>query len=1463
MTDYKSLTIPSKLRGEENYPQFKEDFLNRLEILNLARYLNLSGKLKIPKKIDEDGDGKFTDAELHLWREYRKGDGLTQEAIKYNIPEMAKGLIAGSKNAAEMWKKLTNHYEGSGYIRKLISIQDYVRMRYESYDTIQDFNNAFNEAIIRLNQLKIAPPTEWHSIMYISALDTAWPQWATNQRIRARDLETAPTLETLQNDIIDENRSRGRSSIDAGTALAAHNRKALGRHGKPGDGPGREPTWCDGCKKWGWHVKSACWIANPKLKAEHNQKKGKDTKSDGKSAKTATSQEDNNDSSSDESIHLSALNTKKVTKKTGYMARIRKTNSGWKADTGASDDYACDPGWFNPGTLVTTGEMPSISTGNGDVVASGYGKVTLNCVLSNGKVQVLHLEKVYYLPECPHCLFAGERFYRQKGWFKHGKMYIANGKEIGQFDDDMFIILDKASTALTTSIHSETALPAALQKGKPTFELMHRRFGHISHDSLKRTMAVVTGFNKFTLPEEDHVGTKLCEPCELAKPIRRTRKTTDRRSNDIFGRVHVDVFKMLPLGPKGEGVAILFTDDASRARWIVNGRTKKDAQKAIEWFVKMVKTQYNLTVKAWRLDGGKEYGGDKMNDMCVSLGSTLELTTPYTPEQDGISERGGRIIIERTRTVMIDSNIPKYLWTYIIHAVVHIVNRTMSRAVTGNITPYEALMNQVDKNKDNRPDISHIFVLGSRTWVQIPKERRIAAQKLAPRAEEGILVGFEGNHIYQVWVKTRPKGHQLVRTSNISVDEGEFSEAPSLGMINVEIANGEVIKNDPPQQRAIESHSIPNDKETVFEQSSSASHTENIEKHLTNLEEEITNAEAQDEFTEDFRDPNNNEGNPDHIPEPVTKARRGRPPGSKNRSKSTPPGTVSDRVTRAQAKVVALIAQQEYYKIEEYTSTLRNAFKTSIDLDNGDPNTLQEALSGANAEMWREAVEREYKSLAENDTFTLTKKSKLQPQHKVLGGRLVFKTKRGKNGEIVKFKVRWVVKGYAQRKGIDYEETYAGVCKSVTWKVCFARAAVNDWEVEQMDAITAFLNGESDGEIYVEIPPQFLEILNIKKANRNEWVCRLLKSLYGLKQAPRLWQEKLIGELGKMGYFAIKADSSAYRNPKTEITILVYVDDFLIIGPAGNDLNSVKSGLCNAFKMEDLGPASYFLGIRIVRDRSARTIKLCQDAYIKKIIEKFGMADCTTVKTPMDPGQKEFMVPFEGQASAADIQLYQRMVGSEMHAAVQTRPDIAYTLTVLSRFLKNPSPAHMIAAKRVLRYLKGSIYTCIEYGPRNDVTIHGYADSDYAGDLEKRRSTSGYCFFLGGGIISWRTIRQTVVALSSTESEYYGLAYSMREAIWLRKLLTELQYTSQDAKSILIRGDNAGALALAKNPEFHQRTKHIEVQWHFVQDQVKKGKVKVEFIGTSDMAADGFTKGLTRVLHQRFMGLIRLSKLDC
>lgn len=336
-----------------------------------------------------------------------------------------------------------------------------------------------------------------------------------------------------------------------------------------------------------------------------------------------------------------------------------------------------------------------------------------------------------------------------------------------------------------------------------------------------------------------------------------------------------------------------------------------------------------------------------------------------------------------------------------------------------------------------------------------------------------------------------------------------------------------------------------------------------------------------------------------------------------------------------------------------------------------------------------------------------------------------------------------------------------------------------------------------------------------------------------------------------MGFTRSNGDWSVYHRPTIdrcgEAFLVAYVDDMLISSPSRSATAQIKQDLAKKWRMTDLGEAKFVLGLRITRDQSRGTITLSQEAYIDTLLEKFDMVDAAPVSTPAEAGKK--LEP-EGEACKAGTTAYQALVGCLMWTSLCTRPDITYAVAALSRFNASPTEAHWKAGKRVLRYLKGTKALGLELGgPKSSLNLEGWIDADYGGDLEKRRSTTGYAMSFCGGIVSWSSRLQKTIATSTTEAEYMALTEGAKEVAWLRAMARDLGVRLDGP--VQLWGDNQSALKLAENPGFYRRTKHIDIQWHFIRQEVAEGRVRLDYIATANQRADILTKGLARPAHER------------
>ena len=471
-----------------------------------------------------------------------------------------------------------------------------------------------------------------------------------------------------------------------------------------------------------------------------------------------------------------------------------------------------------------------------------------------------------------------------------------------------------------------------------------------------------------------------------------------------------------------------------------------------------------------------------------------------------------------------------------------------------------------------------------------------------------------------------------------------------------------------------------------------------------------------------------------------------------------------------------------------------------------EPKSYREALVSPDKAKWVVAMEQEMQSLHDNEAWTLTE---LPKGRKAVGSKWTFKEKRGADGNITRYKARLVAQGFSQQYGKDYDETFSPVVRSESVRSVIALAAQRNLVVHQMDVSTAFLNGKLQEEVFMRQPDGF------QVSGKEDLVCRLHKSIYGLKQSSRCWNFELHSYLVGKGFIQSANDPCIYIYPDGKRIVAVYVDDLVLATPNLKVMSILKASLSDRFSVTDLGEFNFFLGVRA--EFSDEYITLRQDAYTERILSRFGMENCKPVSTPADPAVK--LVPAADGETTVDSGMYQSAVGSLLYLSIWTRPDIAYAVSSVAKYSGKPTQTHYTAVKRIFRYLRGTV----DFGlcfPRTDnphVDLVGYSDSDWAGDVGDRRSTSGYLFKIGDCAVSWRSRKQSVVALSSAEAEYIALASGAQESVWLSRVVLELTGGSGKACSVM-HVDNQSAIAMAKNPQFHGRGKHIAIKYHFIRE---------------------------------------------
>ena len=493
------------------------------------------------------------------------------------------------------------------------------------------------------------------------------------------------------------------------------------------------------------------------------------------------------------------------------------------------------------------------------------------------------------------------------------------------------------------------------------------------------------------------------------------------------------------------------------------------------------------------------------------------------------------------------------------------------------------------------------------------------------------------------------------------------------------------------------------------------------------------------------------------------------------------------------------------------------------------PNTYKQAMQSKDKLDWIEAMNKEIQSLRDNNTWDLIKPPANQ---EVIGGRWVFSVKVDPSHNI-KFKARYVAQGYNQRQGLNFDETYAPTPTMSSIRCLMDIANDESLLCHHCDVNNAYLNANIDfEEIYVRQPQGYIEDPTL--------CCKLKKALYGLKQAAYRWHVTIVEFLVSQGLKQSVVDPCVFirRSKSSTLIILIWVDDLIVAASSEIVMNTFKRNFAGTYKIKDLGELSYFLGIQFKITKNV--ISLNQSFYIQTILNRFNMNEAQPRSLPCDPSIYDLLrLPSELMENPTP---YREMIGSLIYLMHCTRPDLAFTVTLLSRFMQKPTKMHFKLGRTVLQYLIGTKHYDLKYvKSREPLKITGYSDSDWASDNDFQ-SISGFAFRLNehSALVSWRSGKQSIVAASSCEAEYIALFHAGTEAIFLRQLLAEFQQLP--AQTVLIYGDNIGSITLAKHPAYHRKTRHINIKYHFIRRYVSNKSIALAYIPSRLNLADMATK---------------------
>ncbi|KAK1424826.1 hypothetical protein QVD17_20164 [Tagetes erecta] len=920
----------------------------------------------------------------------------------------------------------------------------------------------------------------------------------------------------------------------------------------------------------------------------------------------------------------------------------------------------------------------------------------------------------------------------------------------------------------------------------------HHRLGH-PHPQLLNSM-----LSKYSLPLLNKCYDQTCEACFVGKSSKINLLSSTNKSSHILDLIVCDVWGPAPESSfDGHSYFLLCVDQFSKFMWIFPLKQKSDVFETFKHFLVMVERQFNTKVKAVQMDWGGEFRS--LSNFFSSLGVLHRLSCPHTSEQNGLVERRHRHVVETGLTLLSHSKVPRRFWHFAFDTAVYLINRMPSRT-NSNVSPFEHLFKR-------SPDFSFLKIFGCRCY---PHLRPYNKHKLDFRSIPCIFLGYStSHHGYRCF---DPSTDRIYIARHVRFDENFFPFRP----------NHNQVPTQPTPTPDPYTSSYPTDLPIppIFPTESplptppihgpSAAPTSNIPTPPTPPPPPI--------FHTYQRRSKQQPGAATSTPTTAT---------SSSQNSTNPPRQRPSNL-RPNPK------QTKPYSPGSFHASTSPSEPITFAIANTDPN-------------WKAAMAAEFSALMRNRTWSLVPRV---PNSNVIGCKWVYKLKDDQHGALTRYKARLVAKGFKQQPGIDYHETFSPVIKSTTIRVVLSLAVAQKWQLRQLDVQNAFLHGDLNETLYLEQPPGFVD------PEKPDHVCLLHKALYGLKQAPRAWFHRLSTALQKLGFVGSKTDPSlfVYSSNGTLLYMLVYVDDIILTGNNSQAINHVVQQLSTTFALKDMGSLSYFLGIEITSQ--GNDVVLSQRKYINDLLERANLTKAKPVSTPITTSAK---LALGDSALFDDPVKYRQMVGALQYVTL-SRPDITFAVNKVCQFMHSPTINHWSAVKRILRYLRGTSNYGLQIKHDSSINLHAYtdaefqslsafSDADWAGCPDDRRSTGGYAIYLGSNLVSWSARKQKTVSRSSTEAEYKALADTVAELTWLQTLLKELRVHT---KSTTLWCDNLGATYLSANPVFHARTKHVEVDFHFVREKVAQRELSVQFISTKDQIADVFTKPLAS---QRFLNL--------
>lgn len=906
-----------------------------------------------------------------------------------------------------------------------------------------------------------------------------------------------------------------------------------------------------------------------------------------------------------------------------------------------------------------------------------------------------------------------------------------------------------------------------------TLDDWHQRLGHISKETIKY-MAENKLVDGLVIANDRSSQCEVCAESKITRCSHPTRKSIKANKPGVV--LHFDtVGPMSETSLGGANYYVLCKDEFSSYRKVAFVSNKSEIPLYVKQFINETKLETGNSVLKICTDNGTEYKNREVDEFLAKDGTLHDLSAVYTPQQNGFIEREVRTVTEAARTLLLHSKLEKNFWAEAVNVAVYILNRTISSRKK-DMTSYEGWFGK-------KPLLGNLHVFGQSAVIKLPDHKM---EKFGPKGIKLTFIGYTS--IYNSF--------RFIDLNNFKV----YITADAVFLDNSDIISKEV--------KEVESEivTIADDKDSSYETLETSDAESSDSTEITDHYEQ----QSAYEYNADYSTPprpetiQEEEEDLEHLDLFETPARM---PAERNKDLGRL-GTLRPRKTKP-----------------NYMPPKPPVLKLSVLGSENDPASYSEAMARSDKGQWLEAMKDELESLRENKVFQIVEKPS---KCNIVTNKWVLRIKRKPNGQVERYRARLVARGFSQRYGIDYNETYAPVANATSLRMIFAYAAIRGLKFGMYDIKAAFLYGDLEELVYMAQPEGF--------EDGTDRVWKLTKSLYGLKQAPRQWNIKFKEFLLSMKLAVSEFDQCIFYSFDPLIIMAIYVDDGIIFAENQETINMIMKQLKNRFKINAVENTTY-LGFQIERTQDHK-IFLHQESYINKILTKFNMQNSKPENSPISlTSGSEDLAPV-----SSDVP-YREAIGSLMYAAVGTRLDIAFATGKASRAVENPLVKDWQGVKRILRYLVDKQDYGLCYSQANDDGLVAYCDADFAGDEATSRSTTGFVVLFGGAPIQWRSIRQKMVTTSSTEAEFVSLCTTIKEVICIRKLANELKLIENAPTKVYC--DNESAIRLAKDDKCSQRTKHMRVQAAYPREQIEFGEVSIEHKKTDLQLADMLTKSTT------------------